>query len=57
MVVGQMLGYGAPNDRVKRPICGELMKTTLTRRPRESDLFSPIRRCPHTEAGIKETPR
>jgi hypothetical protein len=30
VVVGQMLGYGAPNDRVKCPSCGELMSTTET---------------------------
>jgi ribosomal protein S27E len=26
VVVGQMRGYGAPNDRVTCPVCGELMK-------------------------------
>jgi hypothetical protein len=25
---GQMIGYGAPNDRVRCPSCGELMTTT-----------------------------
>jgi hypothetical protein len=30
VAVGQMLGYGARNDRVTCPICGELMKTTET---------------------------
>jgi predicted RNA-binding Zn-ribbon protein involved in translation (DUF1610 family) len=28
VAVGQMLGYGAKNDRVKCPSCGELMRTT-----------------------------
>jgi hypothetical protein len=28
VVVGQLLGYGAPNDRIKCPACGELMRTT-----------------------------
>jgi len=28
--VGQMLGYGAANDRVRCPTCGELMRTTRT---------------------------
>jgi len=28
VAVGQMLGYGAPNDRVRCPLCGELMTTT-----------------------------
>jgi hypothetical protein len=28
VAVGQMLGYGAKNDRVKCPACGELMQTT-----------------------------
>jgi hypothetical protein len=28
--VGQMLGYGAPNDCVNCPACGTLMKTTET---------------------------
>lgn len=27
VTTGQMLGYGAPNDRVKCPGCGELMRT------------------------------
>jgi hypothetical protein len=26
--VGQLTGYGAKNDRVKCPLCGELMQTT-----------------------------
>jgi hypothetical protein len=30
VTVGQMLGYGAPNDRVACPICGGLMTTTQT---------------------------
>jgi hypothetical protein len=30
VMVGQMLGYGVENDRVKCPSCGELMKTTET---------------------------
>jgi hypothetical protein len=47
VVVGQLLGYGAPKDRVKCPSCGELMTTTKTepslrlqyrpRAPRTSD--------------------
>jgi predicted RNA-binding Zn-ribbon protein involved in translation (DUF1610 family) len=28
VAVGQMLGYGTKNDRVKCPSCGELMQTT-----------------------------
>jgi hypothetical protein len=28
VAVGQMLGYGAKNDRVNCPACGELMQTT-----------------------------
>jgi hypothetical protein len=30
VAVGRMLGYGAPNDRINCPICGQLMKTTQT---------------------------
>ena len=30
VAVGQMLGYGAPNDRVTCPACGTVMKTTET---------------------------
>jgi hypothetical protein len=30
VAVGQMQGYGAPHDRVKCPVCGELMTTTQT---------------------------
>jgi hypothetical protein len=30
VVVGQLLGLGAPNDRVTCSVCGELMKTTET---------------------------
>ena len=30
VVIGQVLGYGAANDRVKCPIFGELMQTTQT---------------------------
>jgi hypothetical protein len=30
VMVGQMLGYGAANGRVRCPSCGELMKTTQT---------------------------
>ena len=30
VVVGQMLGYGAPHDRVTCPACGTLMRTTET---------------------------
>ena len=26
--VGQLMGFGAPNERMKCPACGELMKTT-----------------------------
>jgi hypothetical protein len=28
VIVGQMLGFGAANDRVKCPACGQLMRTT-----------------------------
>lgn len=28
VMTGQMWGYGAPNDRVRCPGCGELMRTT-----------------------------
>jgi len=30
VAVGQLNGYGAKNDRVKCPACGELMQTTQT---------------------------
>jgi hypothetical protein len=30
VVAGQLLGYGAPNDRVTCPSCGQLMTTTAT---------------------------
>jgi len=30
VVVGQLLGYGAANDRVTCPSCGQLMTTTET---------------------------
>jgi hypothetical protein len=30
VAVGQMWGYGAPNDRVTCAVCGTLMKTTQT---------------------------
>jgi hypothetical protein len=30
VAVGQMMGYGAPNDRVNCPACGTLMKITET---------------------------
>jgi hypothetical protein len=33
VLVGQLLGYGAPNDRVLCPLCGGLMKTTKTEAP------------------------
>ena len=28
VVIGQFRGYGAPNDRVICPFCGQLMRTT-----------------------------
>ena len=28
VMVGQLAGYGAPNDRVVCPVCGQLMRTT-----------------------------
>lgn len=28
VLVGKLSGYGAPNDRVRCPHCGELMRTT-----------------------------
>jgi hypothetical protein len=28
VMVGQLAGYGAPNDRVICPACGQLMRTT-----------------------------
>lgn len=28
VTTGQMWGYGAPNDRMKCPGCGQLMRTT-----------------------------
>lgn len=31
--VGQLLGYGAPNERVICSVCGSLMKTTQTSAP------------------------
>ena len=30
VVVGELLGYGAPNGRIACPKCGELMSTTET---------------------------
>jgi hypothetical protein len=28
VMVGQLAGYGAPNDRIICPVCGQLMRTT-----------------------------
>jgi hypothetical protein len=28
VMIGQLAGYGAPNDRVSCPVCGQLMQTT-----------------------------
>lgn len=28
VIVGQFAGYGAPNDRIVCPVCGQLMRTT-----------------------------
>lgn len=33
VAIGQLLGYGAPNDRMICPQCGALLKTTQTEAP------------------------
>lgn len=51
VAVGQLTGFGAKNDRVKCPSCGELMQTTKSVAVKRRDATTSRRRPPRRRSG------